>query len=46
MKWVTPQVSTMGRLLSFWSDHSRAEVSSGSRVLPRKGVGVLEGDLA
>jgi hypothetical protein len=49
----TSQASAMHRLVSFWSDYSRAVVPLflvpycflGSRVLPREGAQVLEGDL-
>jgi hypothetical protein len=44
----------MCRLVSFWCDYSRADISSlmvfhcllRSRVLLGKGAGILEGDLA
>jgi hypothetical protein len=50
---LTPQVSAVCRLVSFWNDYSRAVVLSfvvpccflGSGVLLRKGADVLEGDL-
>jgi hypothetical protein len=51
---MTPQPSVIHRLVSFQSDYSRVVVPlfmvscclRGSRVLPKKGEGVLEGDLA
>jgi hypothetical protein len=53
VRWVTPQVSAVHKLVSFWSDWSGADVSSsvvscyllGSWVLLGKGTGVLKGDL-